>query len=359
VQPGETIQSPSLTRPAELVGLTSSTYATVMSATSGLAVIHYVDADGDGAAPGASTPTGLTSAVLTGDTFTSWPVGDRIAVTNTGTVPVYVWNAWALSTTASSEEISFFNGDTVEAGFIYGWNPDGTSYEAVAATDPADADVPVALTTRIEILREKMDGQWRRVGDVGTDWRLEDPLPLLGVDVTYIARAWTVQGAYADSVPVMVRIDDAGVIVNWGPGWTDQATVIGNLTFDVDASTDVELVHFDRDIPNNVPVPYGSGKRSHVVSVTGVLGDGLGSSEQQWMRVRGELVVWYRDPEGRSFPASIPAVKIGQSNQAIRSLSFTATEVEDDGWVVVEAAPVEAPNVSTIDFAALFLEGIA
>lgn len=142
----------------------------------------------------------------------------RVAVAS-GTVAV--WDARAITAPAplTLTDVTYFDGNTTNTGFVYGWNVDGTAFEATPSIDPADADMPVALTTRVEIIRINSDGSEKSLGDVPEDWRMVDPIPPTCVDFWYVARAWTDAPAYADSERATVRVTSRDVHINYGTGW--------------------------------------------------------------------------------------------------------------------------------------------
>lgn len=206
-------------------------------------------------------------------------------------------------------------------------NPGGATVDLYAEPDQGGTAI---RTERVEIIRINPDGTTTNLGDVDAFGRLVDRLPPLGVGFAYKARAWSAAPSFADSVPIETILEGTGVVINWGPNWAESAVLLTNLTFSTSTTANVELIHFDRDVDGpNFPVPYMGASDSHTVTVAGDVVDELGSSESRWRLVTRQVVVWYRDPEGRSFVASVPTVSLGQTVSGALSVGFTASEVSN------------------------------
>lgn len=206
-------------------------------------------------------------------------------------------------------------------------NPGGATVDLYAEPDQGGTAI---RTERVEIIRINPDGTTTNLGDVDAFGRLVDRLPPLGVGFAYKARAWSAAPSFADSVPIETILEGTGVVINWGPNWAESAVLLTNLTFSTSTTATVELIHFDRDVDGpNFPVPYMGASDSYTVAVAGDVVDELGSSESRWRLVTRQVVVWYRDPEGRSFAASVSAVSLGQTVSGALSVGFTASEVSN------------------------------
>lgn len=203
-----------------------------------------------------------------------------------------------------------------------------TGPHTATATITTSGGIPA---TQIELWRS-IDGglTYEPVGALaGASGAITDMLATLGRTYQLRARAYSAAGGWIDSDIVNVRIDSNDVVVNWGENWENKATVVADLAFDATAQTDIAFVQFDRGAGRTAPVPYGGTSTSDAVSVSGVLGGDLGSTEREWVAASRQLVLWYRDPDGRSFPASLGGgVKFTQVREGTRTVAFTATETD-------------------------------
>ena len=200
-------------------------------------------------------------------------------------------------TLADIEGGEFFDGDTRRDGYVYGWNPDGSAYEAVPTSDPAEADIQVAPTARVEILMDRGKG-WERVGDVNDDGRLEDLLPPLCTQFRYMARAWTAEDAYTDSAPVEVHVHSRDTHINFGPGWTGHVTGGARDLQGTGGGRDGETVLYAGHRQGTRYQSETRQPRKITVSVQLLRGTGV-SSWEDWIDALATLGnVTYRDPSG-------------------------------------------------------------
>jgi len=226
----------------------------------------------------------------------------------------------------ATPDVSFFDGDTRRDGHVYGWNPDGTAYEALPTT--VDADIAVALTSRIEIIRINVDGTEKSLGDVNEDWQMTDPLPPLGVDFTYIARAWTTAPAYADSNPATVLVVSRDVHVNYGPGWSGHVTGgsrgFGGTGGGRETVAAVYAGHAKATISQAETLDPRSGSVTvQLLPETGV------STLAQWITALGTSGnVTYREPGGLTIEGGAQLGTWDPGSRFKQSVQFTITEGE-------------------------------
>lgn len=230
---------------------------------------------------------------------------------------------------ADLDDPTFFDGDTVRDGYVYGWLSSGLAYEAIPVGDEPSYSVPVAPTARIEIWCSPTgdDGSYTYCGDTLTDWTHHDEHPAIGVPLWYMARAFTEAGAWADSDPVSVvawsesaylhYTDRDGVARTVRGGWSPTLNVSGGRASSRQryAGDDVDTVHWGARMP-----------RTHALQVAVVPGD-HGSSLREWLAASEHPgTVLYRGLEGELLTGALGAFSWSGSSSIHQRVSFTVTE---------------------------------
>ena len=178
---------------------------------------------------------------------------------------------------------------------------------------------------RVEVMRrpagtaERFVSLGNTVGGV-----VVDTLPPLLIDLEYVAVAWSASGASTSSEAVVARVDRDVVVVNYGPGLQQVATLELNLRLSEDVQAQQELYLM---AGASKPLVVMGDSQPFRLAVSGVVVDDVGSPASVWRAVPAATQKWLRTPAGHSLPVAISAVSVQPSADGIMPVSFTAEEV--------------------------------
>lgn len=222
---------------------------------------------------------------------------------------------------------AYFDGDYTYPEQRYGWLPDGTAYQAVEAATLAEADIRFPQPVRIELIRTT-DG--KSLGDIAGN-RGVDPWPRFGKPDTYIARAWGDNGAYADSAPAVVTVEQRDMVVNAGDGLALRVTAGPRGALPVTGGTIEKLV---RQPVGRPPLEFaGTTKSPRRVEVTADLWQHH-SDLEDWVAAhnaigpnpRTPLPALLRDPSGVIMHGVLDVDTRDEKDRYHRTVRFAFTE---------------------------------
>lgn len=191
---------------------------------------------------------------------------------------------------------------------------------SVQITATVAASSPPAVT--VDILR---DGVVVATVPPGGTW--VDHRPPLGVPVTYGAVA--VSALPSRSAAATATVDATGsqprLWLNAGTGWEIAASLLCNPTASFVEKSERVLVQYRG---RQWPVPYWGPSQSLAVTIKG-LALTLRDLDQFRQIATYAGPVWYRDPDGRSFPISMESIQYAAGLGALPGIevSITATKI--------------------------------
>lgn len=315
-----------VTAPVNFQGLGGTGYvdhlsmdvASEQGVTAQLVASGGITVDAQGAPPlpssvrlGGDLPSGATVASVTAAGVQTIYLSRLMHVRWTGTAPA---------------NTHYFDGDTVDPDgqYAYGWNPDGTAWEAIP--DPA-GDRAVAPTERITIWCSRDGETWDECGETLTDWSFHDRHPAIGVPLAYKARAHAASGAWADSPVVWHTVDTCDAHLAWGEGWEHSAHAGWEPSYSGTGGRSHSLRrHIGPDGEYRITVIHGPKQERETTATLTIRtadGDTPLARWEEAAETRGLVI--YRPPTGRVYVGPLQGFSWDDSREEAQHVIFTVT----------------------------------
>jgi hypothetical protein len=199
---------------------------------------------------------------------------------------------------------------------------DSNGSVAVAITNPTPTgSEPAASHNR---LYNTIDGARELIADnVAVNGSATDYLPLIGGLNTYEVECVSVTPTVATSAACAMTITSAYVFFNVGAAHDSVVAVRYAASLDARTGRQVVLHQFEG---RDYPVAYQGDAITEAVSVTALVTRAYVATMRDVLT--GAQPLWYRDPLGRRFAASVSGVRATQSAKSLASVSCDVTRVE-------------------------------
>lgn len=248
---------------------------------------------------------------------------------------VHIWDGMAVGAPdpADLDDPTFFDGDTVRDGYVYGWLSSGLAYEAIPVGGEPSYSVPVAPTARIEIWCSPTgdDDSYTYCGDTLTDWTHHDRHPAIGVPVWYMARAYTEAGAWADSDPVSVVVNSCDAHLAWGDDWQHSAHAGWEPSYTGSGgrrhTTRRAIGEGGEDRLGVVYGPKLARETTARLTIRTRDGDTPLCHWEDASETKGHVI--YRDPAGRVYVGPMRGFTWDDSDEEDQQISFTVTRIRE------------------------------